>query len=212
MNNRRGRPSGHPDTKARIAAAGRDLFLRRGYRATTVRAVAAAAGVDSALIGYHFGSKQGLFAQALDLSCVAPGALDVALTGDRAGLADRLLTAVLTLWDANSPAAHRLAAQDTDTMRALRDYLERELIPRLAEFLGGPDATGRAAAAVTILAGVIFTRYLNPIRPLATQAAADIRSRLAGPLRMALGSVRAPLRDPSSPLLSGDPGPRARPA
>jgi AcrR family transcriptional regulator len=212
MNNRRGRPPGHPDTRARIAAAGRELFLRHGYRATTVRAVAAAPGVDAALIGYHFGSKQGLFAQALDLSCVAPGTLDVALTGDRPGLADRLLTAVLTLWDANAPATNRLAAHDADTMRALRDYLERELIPRLAEFLGGPDATARAAAAVTILAGVIFTRYLNPIRPLSTQAAAETRRRLVAPLRVALGSGRAPLRDPSSPLLSGDPGPRVRPA
>jgi AcrR family transcriptional regulator len=187
MNKSRGRPAGHPDTKARIAAAGRELFLRHGYRATTVRAIAGRAGVDSALIGYHFGSKQGLFARCLDLSCVAPGTLDAALTGDRAGLADRLLTAVLTLWDANSPAANRLAAADADTMRALRDFLERELIRKLAEFLGGSDATARAAAAVTILGGVIFTRYLNPIHPLATQPAAETRRRLAGPLRAALG-------------------------
>jgi AcrR family transcriptional regulator len=186
MNNRRGRPSGHPDTKARIAAAGRELFLRHGYRATTVRAVAAAAGVDSALIGYHFGSKQGLFAQSLELGCVAPGALDAALTGDRAGLAHRLLTAVLALWDANPPAANRLAAADADTMRALREFLERELIPKLAEFLGGPDATARASAAVAILGGVIFTRYLNPIRPLASQPPAETRRRLVAPLRAAL--------------------------
>jgi AcrR family transcriptional regulator len=186
MNKSRGRPTGHPDTKARIAAAGRELFLRHGYRATTVRAVADQAGVDSALIGYHFGSKQGLFAQSLDLSCVAPGTLDAALTGDRPGLADRLLTAVLTLWDANSPAANRLVAAHADTMRALRDFLERELIPQLAEFLGGPDATARAAAAVTILGGVIFIRYLNPIRPISTQAAAETRRRLVRPLAAAM--------------------------
>jgi AcrR family transcriptional regulator len=186
MNKRRGRPAGRPDTRSRIAAAGRDLFLRHGYRATTVRAVAAAAGVDSALIGYHFGSKQGLFAQSLNLACAAPGALDAALAGDRAGLADRLLGTVLTVWDAGPPAGHRLAAQDADTMRALRDYLEGELIPRLAEFLGGPDATARAAAAVTVLGGAIFTRYLNPIRPISTQAAAETHRRLVVPLRAAL--------------------------
>jgi len=191
MNNRRGRPAGHPDTKARIAAAGRELFLRHGYRATTVRAVADRAGVDSALIGYHFGSKQGLFAQSLDLSCVAPGTLDAALAGDRAGLAGRLLTAVLALWDANSPAANRLVVADADTMRALRDFLECELIPKLAEFLGGPGATARAAAAVTILGGVIFTRYLNPIHPISTQAAAEIRRRLTGPLGAAMGAAMA---------------------
>jgi len=41
------------------------LFLEHGYQGTTVRAIAASAGVDSALISYHFGSKQGLFGQSL---------------------------------------------------------------------------------------------------------------------------------------------------
>jgi tetracycline repressor-like protein len=86
---------------------------------------------------------------------------------------------------ARSPA-NRLVAADADTMRALRDFLERELIPKLAEFLGGAGATARAAAAVAILGGVIFTRYLHPIHPISTQAAVEVRRRLVGPLGAAM--------------------------
>ncbi|MEV4639702.1 TetR family transcriptional regulator [Actinoplanes sp. NPDC049548] len=186
LNKGRGRPRGNPDTKARIARVARDLFLERGYRGTTVRAVASAAGVDVALINYHFGSKQGLFGRSLDLVCLDSAALDRALTGDRAGLADRLLTAVTALWDAGSPARNRLALQDEDTMRALRGYLETELLSRIAEFLGGADATRRATAGVGVIGGLIFTRYLSPLRPVSELSAQDVRATFGPALRAAL--------------------------
>ncbi|MGN9778801.1 TetR family transcriptional regulator [Micromonospora sp. H33] len=186
LNKTRGRPRGNPDTRARIAAAARELFLEHGYKGTTVRAIAAAAGVDSALISYHFGSKQGLFGQSLNLLCVQPGALDQALQGDQAGLADRLLTAVTALWDATAPTENRMALEDDDTMRAFRGYLESELLVRIAEFLGGPDATERATAAVGVIGGLIFTRYLNPIRPIAALSPAEVRRTFGPALRAAL--------------------------
>lgn len=186
LNKTRGRPRGNPDTKARIAEAARELFLERGYKGTTVRAVAVSASVDSALISYHFGSKQGLFSQSLNLLCVQPGALDQALHGDQAGLADRLLAAVTTLWDTTAPTESRMALQDEETMHAFRGYLESELLVRIAEFLGGPDATERATAAVGVIGGLIFTRYLNPIHPIAALPPAEVR-RIFGPtLRAAL--------------------------
>jgi AcrR family transcriptional regulator len=186
MNKGRGRPRGNPDTKARVTEAARALFLERGYRGTTVRAVAAAAGVDSALISYHFGSKQGLFGQSLNLLCLESAALDQALQGDQAGLADRLLTAVTSMWDATTPTENRLALQDDDTMRALRGYLDSELLVGIAEFLRGPDAIERATAAVGVIGGLIFTRYLNPIGSVAALSSAEVR-RIFGPaLRAAL--------------------------
>jgi AcrR family transcriptional regulator len=45
--------------------AARDLFARRDYRATTTRDIADAAGVTEYLLFRHFGSKAGLFREAL---------------------------------------------------------------------------------------------------------------------------------------------------
>ena len=45
--------------------AARELFARKDYRATTTREIAEAAGVSEYLLFRHFGSKAGLFREAL---------------------------------------------------------------------------------------------------------------------------------------------------
>lgn len=52
-------------TKDRILDTGEQLFAEKGYAGTSVRSLAAAAEVDLGAIGYHFGSKAGLFAAIL---------------------------------------------------------------------------------------------------------------------------------------------------
>ena len=64
---RRGRRPGSPDTRAAILAEARTLFAAQGYAGTSVRAVAAAAGVDAALVHHYFGTKDDLFLAALEL-------------------------------------------------------------------------------------------------------------------------------------------------
>ncbi|MFD0260688.1 TetR family transcriptional regulator [Kitasatospora indigofera] len=184
MNKLRGRPRGNPPTKDLITEAARGLFLRHGYRGTTVRAIAAEAGVDSALISYHFGSKQGLFGVVTQVQCARSLALGPALAGDPEGLPDRLLRAVTDLWD--DTGFNRLAVQNEDVMRVFREYLDQEVLARIAEYLGGPDATDRATAAVTVIGGLIFTRYLNPLPTLARLTSADVRRILAPTLHAAL--------------------------
>lgn len=48
-------------TEEKILKAAKALFAEKGYREVTVREIAARAGVNSALVGYHFGNKQALF-------------------------------------------------------------------------------------------------------------------------------------------------------
>jgi len=64
---RPGRPAGAGDQDVRgaLLAAARELFLRYGYREVSSRQVAAAAGVNPAMIQYYFGSKHGLYAAML---------------------------------------------------------------------------------------------------------------------------------------------------
>lgn len=47
--------------RQRIIDAARERFMRDGYERATVRAIAADAGVDVAMVYYFFGNKEGLF-------------------------------------------------------------------------------------------------------------------------------------------------------
>jgi AcrR family transcriptional regulator len=70
---RAGRPPTAADTHVREAllAAARTLFLRFGFRAVSSRQVAAAAGVNPAMIHYYFEGKEGLYRAMLE-SAIAP--------------------------------------------------------------------------------------------------------------------------------------------
>src|SRR5262245_52922751 len=61
---RRSRADQRRETEARILAAARARFAESGYERTTIRSVAAAAGVDPGLVMHYFGSKAGLFSRA----------------------------------------------------------------------------------------------------------------------------------------------------
>ncbi|MFF3390997.1 TetR family transcriptional regulator [Streptomyces sp. NPDC002669] len=180
----RGRPRGAPPTRASIVGAARSLFLEHGYRRTTLRAIAGAAGVDPALIAYHFGSKKGLFAEVMQFQCAQALTVDDVLAGDRATLPDRLIDAVTDLWE--DADFRRLTAHGNEAAEAVREYLEQELLARLVEFLGGRDATARATAVVTVLGGLIYTRYLNPLPTPAALTPSEARRMLAPALRAAL--------------------------
>jgi AcrR family transcriptional regulator len=54
-------PSRGDQTRDALIRAALEVFGRSGFDAASTRAIAAAAGVNQALIGYHFGGKQGLY-------------------------------------------------------------------------------------------------------------------------------------------------------
>ncbi|MEW2051010.1 TetR family transcriptional regulator [Streptomyces sp. NPDC005476] len=203
----RGRPRGNPPTRQVIVSAARGLFLEHGYRRTTVRAVAGAAGVDPALIAYHFGSKKGLFAEVMQFQCANALAVDDVLGGDPATLPDRLIDAVTDLWE--DADFQQLTTQGDEAAEVIREYLEHELLGRLVEFLGGRDATARATAVVTLLGGLIYTRYLNPLPTPAALTPSETRHILTPALRTALAPrLRAPTTAKAgrrgSPTSAGD--------
>lgn len=53
-------------TRERILRAARELFSTAGYQASSLRQIAAAAGIDLATLKYHFGDKQALYAQVYE--------------------------------------------------------------------------------------------------------------------------------------------------
>ena len=197
MNNPRprGRPRADTGSKQAILAVARRRFLADGYDRVTLRAIALDAGVDVALISYHYGSKRGLFGAALELPANPPELVAAALEGPLNTLPERLLRTVLAAWgDPEHGAALRTLAQgalfDPEISRVFREMAEREMVGRIAERLGGADASSRAAVAASQVAGMIFLRYVLRLEPLASMPADELVARMAPPLRAALAGVR----------------------
>lgn len=187
----RGRRTGRPDTRAEILAVARRRFLADGYQAVTLRAIAEDAGVDVALISYYFGSKKGVFGAVLALSANPPELLLEALPGDPATLPERVLRGLLRTWD--SPEQGKplrvmvgAAVDDPEVTRLLREVIEREMVDRIAEHLGGTGARSRAGAFATQLAGVVFARYVIELEPVASMPADELVRSLAPGMRAVL--------------------------
>jgi TetR/AcrR family transcriptional regulator len=63
-----GRPSGRDSDKVRrdLLGAARDHFLKRDFKAVSLRQIASSAGVNGAMVNYYFGGKQGLYLAMVD--------------------------------------------------------------------------------------------------------------------------------------------------
>jgi AcrR family transcriptional regulator len=169
----------------------RRRFLAEGYQAVTLRSIAAEAGVDAALVSYFFGSKRGLFGAALALTANPPELLLAALPGDPASLPERVLAGLLAAWDDPQQGGPlrvlvTAAVQDPGVARLLTDAFEHEMVDRVADHVGGPHARHRAGAFVAQLAGLVFTRYVLRLEPLASMTADEIVRHFAPALRAAL--------------------------
>src|SRR5262245_18351681 len=66
-------PSRRSDaTRAAILAAARERFAADGYERATIRAIAADANIDPAMVMRYYGSKERLFAAAAELELHLP--------------------------------------------------------------------------------------------------------------------------------------------
>ena len=186
----RGRRPGASDTRERILETAKAAFLAHGYQAVTLRSVATAAGVDGALPTYYFGSKAGLFAAAMALPVSPADVLEKALTGDDEGLPERVLRGLLLAWDdprsgppLRSIATAAAGSSEPDLARLVREAVGAQLIGRLAERIGGPDGQHRAAVFGAQMSGVIFSRYLLALEPMASMTPDEVVRHLLPALR-----------------------------
>ena len=169
---RRGRRPGGADTRALILTAARGCFASLGYAGTTIRRVAAEAGVDAALVHHYFGTKDDLFLAALDLPVDPRTVVGPALSSGLDGAGERLLRAFLEVWEdaENRPALLALVrgSFEPDGQRLLRDgFLTRILEPAEAA-LGLTDGHHRMSLVLSQLAGLVLARYVLALEPLAS--------------------------------------------
>jgi AcrR family transcriptional regulator len=170
---RTGRRPGPNRTREAILDAARRAFAERGYDAVSLRAVARDAGVDSALVHRFHASKEQLFIAAMELP-VAPSELVAGLLAEGVEeLGERLVRAFLTLYD--EPAARepflallRGAVSHERAATLLREFVDREVLGRLAA-AASPDAPElRASLAGSQIVGLAMARYVVGVAPLRT--------------------------------------------
>lgn len=127
-----GRSSDHPsDGFAALEKAAGSHFAARGYEATALRQIASDAGVDVALISYHFGGKLGLWkATVARAASDLHDALTNAVASMDASLADVRLRATMVAYIAyllDHPEVPRLILRDSTIDSDRSDWLLREL-------------------------------------------------------------------------------------
>ncbi|SCL15913.1 transcriptional regulator, TetR family [Micromonospora nigra] len=174
MTRRTGRRPGNPDTREAILTAARAAFADRGFDATTIRSVAASAGVDPALVHHYFGSKDKLFLAAMQAP-LDPGELvPRILAGDPEGVGERLVRAFLGVWDSPAGTAGvallRTAVTTEWAARLLREFLVTQVLRRIQEHLPGDrrQLPLRGSLAASQLLGLVMMRYVIRLEPVAS--------------------------------------------
>ena len=141
-------------TRERILSAARLRFSRQSYENVGTRDIAADAGVDAALVNRYFGSKEKLFAQAIE------GGFHVEehLPDDMSRLGVHLVAQVLDdAEDNESFDALRVLLRATGSPAVAATVSERfhaEFVRPLAKLLGGRDSELRAALIASYVLGL----------------------------------------------------------
>lgn len=181
---RTGRRPGQTETREDILEAARTLFGARGYDGTTIRGIAAEAGVNPALVHHFFGSKEQVFAAALRLPVDPAVVLATVLDGPREKVGERLLRLFMTIW--REPATRtpflalmRSVSTHDGAASMLREFIERVMLAKLADALGVPRL--RLTAMASHIMGIALLRYVVGVEPMATVSEEELIA-LVGPV------------------------------
>lgn len=169
---RTGRRPGAGGTRDRILAAARHDFSKTGFDGTTIRAIAAEAKVDPALVLHYFESKDAIFREAVrfpvDPADFIPGLVAPGVEG----LGERLVRFFVETWDSPAGSAMlgviRSVVANDDAAALMREFVTREVLGRLAKAIDADEPQLRASLAGAQLIGMAMLRYVVKVEPIAS--------------------------------------------
>jgi AcrR family transcriptional regulator len=179
-------------TQRALVRAARRRFATDGYRATTVRQIAADAGVNVALINRYFSSKEGLFEACMVRTSDELDTQTPARTLGMDYVIERLIEHVVNAPDADDPLQLLLLLRSSGDENA--DLIRRRTLEhftrRLAAAAGwrdeDPDSAPillRAQLAIAMGMGVIMLRTSAVAEPIASASPAELTSALGETFR-----------------------------
>ena len=190
---RRGRPSraaeeSGPGARERILEAARAQFAERGYDKTSVRGIAKAAGVDAALVHHYYGTKDEVFAAAIEVSMDPATVVPAVLGEGTEGIGERLARYFIGVWE--NPASRapllaiiRSALTHEAAAKVLRGFVLRRVLERVAADLDVPNPKFRAELAASHMIGIAMMRYVLQVEPLASADPEEIVELVAPTLQ-----------------------------
>ncbi|GAB17123.1 putative TetR family transcriptional regulator [Gordonia effusa NBRC 100432] len=182
---RSGRRPGDPDTRGAILTSARELFARDGFDKTSVRAIASAAGVDAALVHHYFGTKHKLFLEAVAIPVDPVEILAELNSVDVKHLGVQLIRVVLGVWDGELRSAGvallktTLAAPDAGIIRS---FLSEIILTNIADRLDD-NAAVRTSLLATQMLGLIVTRYIVQLEPIASMPLDEVAQKVGPTLQ-----------------------------
>jgi AcrR family transcriptional regulator len=184
---RRGRRPGTSTTRQAILDAARARFASDGFAATTIRRVAADAGVNPSLVMQFFTSKEELFAAVMSISPKSLARFGTVFDGPDDHLGERVLRAYLEVWEGvpedSEPlmAMLRGAIANEQAGTQLREFIQARLLEGMGTgHLDDPDAALRAGLASSMLVGLVVGRRLVGV-PILANANVEKLVRLTAP-------------------------------
>jgi AcrR family transcriptional regulator len=170
---RAGRRRGKSGTREAIEASARRLFAEVGYDRTSMRAIAAAAGVDPSLVGHFFGSKQRLFVTVVELPFEPEAVVPALLAGERATVGRRFAEFVVGLLEDPEARARvvgivRAAASEPGAADAVRALLSHRILGPIAAALDADQPELRANLVGTQTVGLVLARHIVRVEPIAS--------------------------------------------
>jgi AcrR family transcriptional regulator len=179
MSPRSGRRPGESSSREDILSAARKLFAERGYDGASMRAIAAEAGVDAALVVHFFGNKPALLAEAVDWPFDPEVELPKLFAGGRRQVGRHLVELFVRTWDelgTRHPILIMLRAAPSEPQAAaiLGDFIRNRLLEPLTTRLAVDQQELRAELVQSQLLGLALTRYVLAVEPLRSAPAEDV--------------------------------------
>ena len=174
------------DVTRQVLDAARAAYARRGYLNTTIKGVAATAGVAPDVVRRYYDNREALFVAAMRLPFDPAMSIAQLLAPGIDGLGERLVRVTLRMLD-DPETRDQLAdmvkdgAGATKATAALREFFETEMVDRVVAALGVPDARMRVVLVTSYLMGVATSRYVLQVEPLAS-ASEDAVVAMVGPM------------------------------
>jgi AcrR family transcriptional regulator len=173
---RSGRRPGKTGTKDAILTVARRRFAETGFDGASIRSIASDAGVDSALVHHYFGTKRDLFVAAVALPVDPDETLKPILAADIDDLGSTLIETILGVWDSEDGqgviAAFRSMITSGDTS-LISSFLLQIALRDTAVRVDLPVGSGleRVGLVATQMAGVLLTRHILKLEPIASMPA-----------------------------------------